>query len=650
MKKLTERFFLGPIIGALLLACGGNGAGGAGGTNVVLVQLALVDLPSVEAGTTTELRASLFPATGEQVTGPSAASANPILDSTDWEFAFNAVASGTYQVRIYLVGNREGQESLLAIYSCPVQVTAEAVKGCSSGELAAGQVSGDNGAADQTFFAASGHEDFNTFDPACAGNVFDCDSDGTTNLEVAAMATGFFYPPPVRIERFSVDPPDLFPGESVELSWDVSRAQSCSIDQGIGAVNSESGTLTRMPGATTTYTLTCEDESTLVSKSRQVGLNVAVTHVALGDRHGCAILEDGRVKCWGRNSQGHLGIPGGSYVGDAPGEMGDNLPAVDLGPGRTALDIECGKAHCCVLADDETVRCWGNNVSGQTGAGLGQGGGSSILDLGNGRTATDVTTGYWHSCALLDDASIKCWGQNDSDQLGHSERNIGDEDGEMGDALQAVPLGAGATAVQVAASGNGTCALMDDASVRCWGGALVESLNTPINSRVAEIDFGLGRTAESIDGGVDHFCALLDNGSVYCWGANTRSSAGSNAPGVVDLGAGAVAIAMTAGRWHSCAILDTGEVKCWGDASLGQLGNGSVQSYSAMPPSSELGHNRSAIAIAAGKHTCAILDHRRPKCWGLNVDGQLGLEHSRTTGDEPGEMGDELPTVQLGSP
>ncbi|HMQ27905.1 MAG TPA: carboxypeptidase regulatory-like domain-containing protein, partial [Acidimicrobiales bacterium] len=134
---------------------------------------------------------------------------------------------------------------------------------------------------------------------------------------------------------------------------------------------------------------------------------------------------------------------------------GDPPPAVDPGAGRPATAVSAGLNHTCALLDDATVKCWGNNGAGELGLGNTtlrgdgpneMGDGLPAVDLGTGRTATAVTAGgrldgngNGSTCALLDDGSLKCWGANNSGQLGLGDTaNRGDGPGEMGDALPAV--------------------------------------------------------------------------------------------------------------------------------------------------------------------------------------------------------------------
>src|SRR5205823_3943102 len=140
-----------------------------------------------------------------------------------------------------------------------------------------------------------------------------------------------------------------------------------------------------------------------------------------------ALLSNGAVKCWGRNDGGQLGLGDTVDRGDGAGEMGDSLPAVDLGTGRTAVAISAGDFFTCALLDNASVKCWGANSEGQLGLGdtsargddPGEMGDSlPAVDLGTGRTAVAIDSGNIHTCALLDDTSVKCWGQNLSGQLG----------------------------------------------------------------------------------------------------------------------------------------------------------------------------------------------------------------------------------------
>ncbi|MFM7900094.1 MAG: hypothetical protein ACKO97_14165, partial [Actinomycetota bacterium] len=139
--------------------------------------------------------------------------------------------------------------------------------------------------------------------------------------------------------------------------------------------------------------------------------------------------------------------------------MGDALGAVALGTGRTANSISSGTSHTCALLDNNTVKCWGNGASGRLGSGattsLGDAAGEMgdnlvAVDLGTGRTAKAISVGDAHSCAVLDNNTVKCWGSGSSGRLGYgATASLGDEANEMGDALSVVALGTGRTVSSV---------------------------------------------------------------------------------------------------------------------------------------------------------------------------------------------------------
>jgi len=120
----------------------------------------------------------------------------------------------------------------------------------------------------------------------------------------------------------------------------------------------------------------------------------------------------------GVNNVGQLGLGDTATRGDEPGEMGDALPAVQLGLGRTAIAIAAGYSSTCALLDNGLIKCWGWNNFGQLGLRDTSMRGSApnqmgdllaSVDLGVGRVAVDVAAGGSHSCALLDNGQLKCW-------------------------------------------------------------------------------------------------------------------------------------------------------------------------------------------------------------------------------------------------
>jgi alpha-tubulin suppressor-like RCC1 family protein len=371
--------------------------------------------------------------------------------------------------------------------------------------------------------------------------------------------------------------------------------------------------------------------------SVDLGNERTATAIAAGKHHTCAILDNASVKCWGSNASGQLGLGDADNRGDgsASGGMGDSLPAVELGSGRTAKAIAAGNQHTCAILDNSSVKCWGANASGQLGLGNTSNRGDNsnemgdylpTVDLGPGRTAKVIATGGSHTCAVLDNASVKCWGENSNSQLGLGDHvNRGDEPDEMGNLLPSVELYSD-TATSITTGTGYTCVLLNDNStdplsnVKCWGrgnqGQLGNKKKEPRTTpAVNAINLGTGitgvttaRKATAITAGNFHTCAILDNSSIKCWGFNASGQLGQgnidtvwsvnhlgDALPAVDLGAGRTARGIAAGDNHTCVVLDNTSVKCWGKNESGQLGLGNTSNRG--DNSSEMGDNLPVIGL-----------------------------------------------------
>ncbi|CAK9052386.1 unnamed protein product, partial [Durusdinium trenchii] len=254
-----------------------------------------------------------------------------------------------------------------------------------------------------------------------------------------------------------------------------------------------------------------------------LGTGRTVKQVSLGRDFTCALLDDDSLKCWGYGGNGNLGQGSTEHIGDEPNEMGDNLAPIDLGPNRKVKHVVAGGLHTCVLLHDETVLCWGFARHGQLGRCCAENIGDSehemgysltAVDLGSMRTAKQITAGYMHTCALLDDHSVKCWGHGVYGQLGQGDNShLGDDADEMGDLLEPIDFGEDRKARQLAsASGYDfhSCVLLDDDSVKCWGwgnaGVLGQGSTDSIGDAMAEmgdflhpINFGALSTVAQID-------------------------------------------------------------------------------------------------------------------------------------------------------
>jgi alpha-tubulin suppressor-like RCC1 family protein len=458
-------------------------------------------------------------------------------------------------------------------------------------------------------------------------------------------------------------------------------------------------TLTRSktPTRSKTKTKTKTPTKSKTPTRTPVGYVSRVAAVASGSSHSCAILASSVVKCWGLNTNGQLGLGDTADRGDAGGEMGNSLPAVDLGTGVLASKIYAGNDHTCILTTTKRVKCWGGNGTGQLGVGdtnhRGDGSGEMgenlpYVNVGTDRTATALALGEGSTCALLDNATVVCWGFNMFGQLGvGSTDTIGDASGEMGDALLPVDVGTGRTVKSIAARSLGYCALLDDDSIKCWGDNRDGQLGVgdtdhrgdssgEMGDSLARVPFSTDLTPVELAADKYSTCARFDDGTVRCWGSNGFGALGIDdavnrgestgqiaALSAINLGSGHTAKRIYGGLGNSfCTLLDDNTLKCWGDNSDANLGIGvgatdtnwgnATGEMGNTLPTIDVGTGTTVSALSIGSDfRCAILTiSTGVKCWGENSNGQLG---SGSTTEDYGvypasDMGDALPFVRLG--
>ncbi|EFJ48225.1 hypothetical protein VOLCADRAFT_91374 [Volvox carteri f. nagariensis] len=278
---------------------------------------------------------------------------------------------------------------------------------------------------------------------------------------------------------------------------------------------------------------------------------VVATALAAGSKHTCAIVAAGRIKCWGKNRSGQLGLGDNITRGTDPAQMGAALPFVDLGPGLAAVALAAGDAHtCAVLQPGGRVKCWGNNTAGQLGLGdnrtrglrpTDMGAALPFVDLGPGLNATAIAAGSRHTCVLLQPGGrVKCWGSNDRGQLGMGDkRSRGLLPSEMGALLPFVDLGSGLEVTQLVTGAGAahTCALLQPGSLlKCWGADDVGQLGAQrIGSSTGDEPGEMGAFLKPVvlSPDVTRFksaavstyltCAVVDTTTqqdqVKCWGA-----------------------------------------------------------------------------------------------------------------------------------
>ncbi len=415
------------------------------------------------------------------------------------------------------------------------------------------------------------------------------------------------------------------------------------------ATTSNAANWTTIPTATcTSSATTCEDSTapalgdrrwyrvelsatgaTTLTTAAVDGWRLAFEGIAAGENSTCAKTpldpDGGRVWCWGANTAGQVGQGiTGSPVG-VPTLLPDFDDVVELSSAGSA-------AHFCARKSDNSVWCWGWNVSGQVGDGTS---GSSNQFRAtplrvNGVSATGLALGGRRTCALVLGQKVQCWGLNDFGQLG-------DNSTEQRSLPVTVKTGPTTDLAQVSSVGVGpthSCATRTNGEVWCWGANSTFQLGqtTPTSSSLAIRATALTGTTR-VAGGDSSTCATQSN-AVHCWGSNTYGELGigelggsfASAQPVGNL----IASTVVMGRRHACTVASgsgAGQISCWGNNSSGQLG---VGDQNARPSPTTVDNPdgsaplAQATALSAGAfHTCVVRDGH-PLCWGNNIFKALG--------------------------
>jgi alpha-tubulin suppressor-like RCC1 family protein len=308
----------------------------------------------------------------------------------------------------------------------------------------------------------------------------------------------------------------------------------------------------------------------LLAPTKLPTFGTSVAQIVTGMNATCVRDASGQLSCWGRNSEGGLGLGSG------------NLGVVDV-PTKVALPgsvdaVYTGETHACVRLVSGDVWCWGENLKGQLGDGT----------LGNqpmpvplpslGTDVAEMAIGDGHTCALKVDGSLLCWGDDGAGALG---------DGTTVDQKTPLAITSLGTGVAHVTAGNfHTCALMKTGSVMCWGDNGYGQVNPTASNQTCPsvaaclptptVLTELGTTVAQVSAGSSHTCARMADGSVFCWGAtfDGQLSDGPMVGPLVQVAGPGSAVDVQAGQDSSCMRKTDGSVVCWGRSGEGQLGTG----------------------------------------------------------------------------
>lgn len=334
--------------------------------------------------------------------------------------------------------------------------------------------------------------------------------------------------------------------------------------------------------------------------------------VTAGFQHTCAIRKDGSVWCWGSNESGEIGIGNGPLQIPAPVPVPLPQKAVKVAAGGGDNNKN---AHTCAILEDKSLYCWGSGNSGQLGTGLQQDFDKPQLVMGISNVI-DVSLGLDHTCAVTGAGDLFCWGNDNQGKIGN---------GAVQTANVLVPQMIVGNAKSVAAGKSHTCAIVGAGALKCWGDNLYGQLgigNTTDQPAPASVKAPLAFSVDEVAAGDVHTCARKGL-ELYCFGNDNSGAVGVAAGGSVVAPAlvGGVPEAghVDLGRLRSGAISGSGgQVKMWGNSALGD----GTPASSALPVNAKV---MGAQKITLGYyHSCALTDKGQILCWGENQRGQLG--------------------------
>jgi alpha-tubulin suppressor-like RCC1 family protein len=254
-----------------------------------------------------------------------------------------------------------------------------------------------------------------------------------------------------------------------------------------------------------------------------------VTNVAVGPLYTCALRADGSVACWGLG-YGDNPVAIGGVAGAVQIAAANNQACGLLASGRvvcwsptdavaeldgldSATQIAAGFTHLCAIREDGALLCWGANDFGQ----LGNGGDDPTIETPTRATVfsdvVEVALGLRHTCARASSGTVSCVG-------GLSPLAFA--------SLEAFPVPNLANATKIAAGGSHLCALRSNGAVSCVGSSPAAG---PVVASGELATLALPDRAIDVGAGIGGSCAILADSRVFCWGVNLRGELGDGGVG-----------------------------------------------------------------------------------------------------------------------
>lgn len=283
----------------------------------------------------------------------------------------------------------------------------------------------------------------------------------------------------------------------------------------------------------------------------------------------CGWRSNGQVTCWGQNQFGQLGD------NTTLQRLSPGLPVVrNTGEAITDwLDVKIGAYHGCGIRSDQSLWCWGYSGEGQVGK-------AEMNVFYRIAMQTDAPPGFpglweklstnWlHSCGIHDGGRMSCWGRGEDGQLGNGTTDNFD----VPEPVNVDPL---ERWIDIDGGDTHTCAMREDTSIWCWGDNQFGQLGLGYTGGniLSPQMVDPGPWAE-MSIGLRHGCAIRPDRSLWCWGNNGWGQLGNNSfltatTPVLVLGNHSWKTVQV-GFTHTCAIRDDDSLWCWGNNQFGQV-------------------------------------------------------------------------------